>query len=431
MSKKMPPKGGTLSGEPPKGGTQNTGGTLSEGPPQSQSAYTVGDLIDVEIKKIVPRGFGLAFADGLTVFVALAVAGDRVRVRLMEIKGKTAFAEIEEIILPSPHRIVPPCSYVGRCGGCDFQQMTYEAQLGAKVGIIRDNLHRIGKIEYEEEIAVIASPKDFQYRLRAQWHIDGTSREIGYYMRNSRNVIAIEHCPILLPELDDRLQRVRADIDWASFRPEKGAIDVASGDAGAVSAFSADLDLGNKEVTLTAAGETYSFSAQAFFQGNRYLIESLIQTAIGDAEGENALDLYSGVGLFTLPLARRFRNVTAVEDYPLAVEFARRNVANAGLTNVEIVERATGGFLADIREADIDFALLDPPRFGTEKKTVLDLIRLRPKTVSYVSCDPSVLARDLRRFLEDGYTIESITAIDLFPQTHHVETIVRLRTRTE
>ena len=391
-----------------------------------QDMYTEGDIIEVEIKKIVPRGLGLAFVEGLTVFVALAVPGDRLSVRLTEVKGKTAFAEIEEIIEPSTDRIVPPCPYVGTCGGCDFQQMTYAAQLDAKIGIIRDNLHRIGKIEYEHDIPIVVSPKEFGYRLRAQWHIDGPNREIGYYQRNSRNLIAIEHCPILMPELDNELQRVRAEIDWSTFWPEKGAIDAACGDAGEVSAYSADLDLENNEITLTASGEKYNFTAQAFFQGNRYLIDSLIETAIGDASGTNALDLYSGVGLFTVPLARRFTHVTAVEDYPLAVEFARKNVANAGLTNVEIVERSTGRYLADQASADIDFALLDPPRFGTEKKTVLDLIRLRPRTVSYVSCDPSVLARDLRRFLDGGYTIERITAIDLFPQTHHVETVVRL-----
>ena len=395
-------------------------------PEDRTRVYSVGDRLEVEIKKIVPRGFGLAFADGLTVFVALAVPGDKVVVRLAELKGKTAFAEIEGVIEPGPDRIVPPCPYVGRCGGCDFQQITYSAQLEAKVGIIRDNLYRIGKIDYEHEIPVVPSPQEFGYRLRAQWHVDGTTREIGYYERNSRNLIAIAHCPILMPELDSELQRVRAAIDWTSFWPERGAIDVACGNGGDLSAYSADLDVENKEIDLTVAGETYTFTAQAFFQGNRYLLEQLIQTAIGGATGENALDLYSGVGLFTLPLARRFARVTAVEDYPLAVEFAHKNIANAGLTNVEMVEKAAGRFLAEQREADIDFALLDPPRFGTEKKTVLDLIRLRPKTVSYVSCDPSVLARDLRRFLDGGYAIEKITAIDLFPQTHHVETIVRL-----
>ena len=388
--------------------------------------YNVGDLIEVEIVKIVPRGLGLAFAEGLTVFVALAVPGDKVRVRLTEIKGKTGFAEIEEIIEPGPDRITPPCPYVGTCGGCDFQQMTYAAQLEAKVGIIRDNLHRIGKIDYENEIEVVASPAEFGYRLRAQWHIDANKRAIGYYERNSRNLVAIEHCPILMRELDQALQRVRAEFDWSNFWPEKGAVDAACGDDGAVSLYSPDVDLGDPEITLTAGGERYTFAAHAFFQGNKYLIEKLVDVAIGDVTGENALDLYSGVGLFTLPLARRYRHVTAVEEYPPAVEFADKNVANAGLTNVEIVRKPVGKFLTSY-SGSVDFVLLDPPRFGTEKRTVLDLIALRPRIVSYVSCDASVLARDLRRFLDDGYRIESITALDLFPQTHHVETVAKLR----
>jgi len=388
--------------------------------------YNVDDLIELEIKKIVPRGLGLAFAEGLTVFVALAAPGDKVTVHLTEVKGKTAFAEIEKVIEPGPDRITPPCPYVGTCGGCDFQQMTYAAQLEAKVGIIRDNLHRIGKIEYESEIPIIPSPAEFGYRLRAQWHVDPKKREIGYYERNSRNLVAIDHCPILTPELDDALQRVRAEFDWANFWPDKGAIDSACGDAGAVSLYSPDVDLGDPEITLSVGGERYTFAAHAFFQGNKHLIEKLVDLAIGDATGEKALDLYSGVGLFTLPLARKFAKVTAVEEYAPAVEFAKMNVANAGITNVEIAQWPVGKFLESI-SGPVDFVLLDPPRFGTEKRTVLDLIRLRPKVVSYVSCDASVLARDLRRFLDDGYEIESITALDLFPQTHHVETVARLR----
>ena len=389
--------------------------------------YNIGDLLEVEIKKIVPGGYGLAFADGLTVFVVLAVVGDKVKVRLNEVKGRMAFAKIEEIIAPAPERIDPPCPYVGRCGGCDFQQMTYAAQLDAKIGIIRDNLHRIGKIEYENEIAIIPSPHDFGYRLRAQWHVDGNKREIGYYARDSRDLIPIAHCPILASELDDTLQRVRTEFEWEKFWPDKGAIDAARGDENSISLHSPEIDLRNEEITITAAGERYTFAAGVFFQGNKYLIDTLIKTAIGDASGENALDLYSGVGLFTLPLARKFKKVTAVEDYSPSVNFARKNIANAGVSNVKIVEKPVGRFLGDHSAGNIDFALLDPPRSGTEKKTVLDLIRLRPKTVSYVSCDPSVLARDLRRFVDSGYTIESITAIDLFPQTHHVETVVWLR----
>lgn len=378
------------------------------------------------VEKLVPGGYGLAFAEGLTLFVALAVAGDRLRVQIREIKGKIAFAEVESVVEPATARIEPPCPYVGRCGGCDFQQMTYAAQLEAKVGIIRDSLHRIGKLDHEPEIPIISSSHEFGYRLRAQWHIDGNRREIGYYRRNSRDLIAIEHCPILTPELDATLQKLRAEIEWTEFWPDKGTIDAAIGDDGEVSIHSPELDLETAEISLVAAGEKYAFSADAFFQGNKYLIGKLIETATGGAEGQMALDLYSGVGLFSLQLSRRFRKVFAVEEFSPAVAYARKNTSNAGLRNVEIIERPVGRFLTEQKPGDVDFALLDPPRSGTEKKTVLDLIRIRPRAVSYVSCDPSVLARDIRRFLDGGYTVDSITAIDLFPQTHHVEAVVRL-----
>ena len=382
-----------------------------------------GEIVETTIEKIVPGGHGLAFAEGLTLFVDLAVPGDRLHVRLREVKGKLAFADIESIIEPAPSRIKPLCPYVGTCGGCNFQQMTYAAQLDAKIGIIRDCLHRIGKFEYESQIPVIASPAEFRYRLRAQWHIDGRTHEIGYYRRNSRDLIAIEHCPILTPELDETLQRLRSQVDWPNFWPDKGAIDAACGDGESLSVYSNELGLEGDEIKFSAAGEKYNFSANVFFQGNRFLVDKLIETAIGAASGDTALDLYSGVGLFTLPLARRFSKVTAVEEYGPAVDFARKNASS--FENIKMIEKPVGRFLADYSDGVVDFALLDPPRSGTEKKTVLDLIRIRPKAVSYVSCDPSVLARDLRRFCDAGYRVDSITAIDLFPQTHHVETVVR------
>ena len=392
-----------------------------------QQAVKVGDLIEVRIEKIIPGGYGLAFGEGFTVFVALAVVGDHLRVEVREIKGKIVYAEVHSIISPAPERIDPPCPYVGICGGCDFQQMSYEAQLNAKLGIIRDSLHRIAKLDYEDEIKIIPSPQPFQYRLRAQWHLSRDRRNIGYYRRNSRDLVAIEHCPILAPELDSTLGYLREAIDWPTVWADKGVVDAAAGDGGEVSLHSEELDLETEDITLTIAGEKYTFSAATFFQGNKFLLETLLDTAIGEAAGENALDLYSGVGLFTLPLARRFKTVTAVEDYAASVSHARKNAESAGRANINVVTKPVGRYLAEHNGGDIDFVLLDPPRAGTEKKTIYDLIRLSPREVSYVSCDPSNLARDLRRFLDGGYQIDSITAIDLFPQTHHVETIVRLR----
>lgn len=389
------------------------------------NTYKIGDELELKIEKIVPRGLGLSFVEGLTVFVPLAATGDRVRARIAEIKGKTAFAEITEVIEPSADRITPPCPYFGTCGGCDLMQLNYTAQLTAKVAMISDCIERIGKIKLEHEIRIIESPQQFGYRLRAQWHADPQTGEIGYYQRNSRNLVDIKECIVLVPELQAELDRIRGEMS-----PELAAgmmqIDAAAGDNGEVSTYSADLVEPTREIAHTSNGERLSFSARSFFQGNRFLIDKLVETAIGDAAGETALDLYSGVGLFTLPLGRKFKQVVGVEDNEAAVEFANANAVRAGLENIDFYAASVRRFLTSGEAPKADFVLLDPPRAGTEKETMNALIGLKPRRISYVACEPSILARDLKRFAESGYTIESVTAIDLFPQTHHVETVAHL-----
>jgi len=390
--------------------------------------YKIGGRIEVTIQKILPRGLGLAFAENLTVFVPLTAAGDKLRVRIVQLKAKTAFAEIEEVIEPSPERIEPPCPYFGRCGGCDFQQMNYGAQIEAKLGIIRDCLRRIGKINFENEIPMIASPKkEFGYRSRTQWHLDTRAEKLGYFKRNSHEIIDIDHCPKLVPELNETIANLRANLNWKGFWADRANIEAASGEGGSVSVYSPEIMEPIEEIAYTFGGEKYFYSAQSFFQGNQFLIEQMLETALKDAAGETALDLFCGVGLFTLPLARKFRQVIGVEENEQAVDFAEKNVANARLDNVQFVRDGVGEFLSGHNLENTDFVLLDPPRAGTGKATILDIIKLRPKQISYVSCEPSILARDLRIFLDDGYVIESITALDLFPQTHHVETVVRLK----
>ncbi len=381
----------------------------------------------MRIEKIVPRGLGLAFAQGLTVFVSLATAGDQVRVRLDEIKGKTAFAEVVDVLEPSADRVDPPCEYFGMCGGCDFQQMNYTAQLAAKIGIIRDCLHRIAKIEYDAEIPIISSPEGFGYRLRAQWHVNTEKKQIGYYRRNSRSLVDIQKCIVLAPELNAELDAMRRELPWGTFFADKFQIDAAVGTDGNVSIHSEELAEPAEEIEVAAFGEKFRFTAKSFFQGNRSMIDKLVETAIGKAKGETALDLYCGVGLFTLPLARRFANVIGVEESEDSIEFANKNAVNAGLSNIDLYPASVRDYLASEEAAKADFVLLDPPRAGTEKDTIMNLIRLAPGHISYVACEPSVLARDLKRFVENGYQIESITALDMFPQTHHVETVVHLK----
>ena len=391
--------------------------------------YTSGQTIDVEIKKIVPRGLGLAFAKDLTVFVPLAAAGDKLRVRLTQLKGGTAFAEIVEISEPSPARTDPPCRYFGTCGGCDFQHLKYSEQLSAKVAMLEDSLKRIGKIDLQQEIEIFPSPEQFEYRSRAVWHLDPREKTLGYFKRGSHDVVDIESCPIITPELNKVLHDLRQNIDWASFSGSRVAIEAASA-GGEISIYSNELIEPTNAIEFASGGEKYKYNARSFFQANQYLIGELVAAVIGGLEGRCAFDLYCGVGLFTIPLARKFERVFGVEGNLDAVDFARSNAAAAGIENTNFIAESVDGFLNSATGDDLDLVVLDPPRSGTEKGTIDRIIDLSPVAISFVACDPSFLARDLNHLIAGGYQIDSIKSFDLFPQTHHVETVVRLSRRS-
>ncbi len=382
-------------------------------------------VLEVEIERILPGGLGLAHAEGKTVFVSLAAPGDRVRVRVEREQGNVQFASIEEIIAPSPVRIEPPCPYFGRCGGCDFQQLTYEAQLAAKSEMIRDCLYRIARLENVPDIVVTPSPNDWRYRMRAMWQIDRELRAIGYYERGSRRICDVVDCAVLRPELQARLEEVRAT-EWYQFPPDLKHLDVVAGEEGV--SFAPDFaNFETRELSLSIRDEVYRYNAEAFFQINPSLLGPLIDFALADASGDSALDLYSGVGLFTLPLSRQFQKVTAVEANSVAVRFARRNLQDAGLDNARVIPAGVAEWFRSAPPRDVKFVLLDPPRAGAESAVIKGILDLQPPQISYVSCDPATLARDLRKLVAGGYTIRSICGFDLFPQTHHVETVVRLQ----
>lgn len=381
--------------------------------------------LEVEVERILPGGMGLAHAGGKTVFVSLAAPGDRVRVAVERRQGDVLFASIVEIITPSPVRVEPPCPYFGRCGGCDFQQLTYDAQLAAKAEMIRDCLHRIARLENVPEFVVTGSPNNWRYRMRATWQIDQDERTIGYYERGSRRVCDVVDCAVLKPELQEKLEEVRGT-EWSQFPPELKHLDVVAGENG-VSFAPAFAEFETKELALTVRGEVYSYNAESFFQINPSLLGQLIDFALRDASGETVLDLYCGVGLFTLPLARGFKNVIGVEANPAAARFARRNLQRAGLTNARVMTATVTDWFRSSNPGSVDFVLLDPPRAGAESAVIKGILDAEPREISYVSCDPATLARDLRKLLTGGYAIASIAAFDLFPQTHHVETVVRFR----
>lgn len=385
--------------------------------------------LEVEIERLLPGGVGLAHAEGLTLFVSLAAPGDMLRVKIDRVQGKVGFASIIEILKPSPVRVEPPCPYFGRCGGCDFQQLTYQAQLEAKVEIIRDCLQRIAKIETPREIPITPSANQWRYRARANWQVDSAAKLLGYFERGSNRVCDVEYCAVLNPELQETLEKVRAEILAETASRQFREIDAVVGNDG-VSVSPGVAGFGAATVSRRVGNETYYFSAEAFFQVNHELLEALIAAAIGDAKGKTAVDLYCGVGLFTLPLARRFERVTGVEAHPRATEFARRNLESAKLDNAEVVTLGVTHWLKHSRSFEpLDFLLLDPPRAGCENSVIAGILALRPRRIAYVSCDPATLARDLKKLIGDGdggYTLDSIAAFDMFPQTHHVETVAHL-----
>ncbi len=385
---------------------------------------------EVDIERLVPGGVGLGHAQGLTVFVSLAAPGDRVRVKVDKLQGSVAFASIVEILKPSPVRIEPPCPYFGRCGGCDFQQLTYEAQLETKVEIIRDCLRRIGKIDPPRRINIMPS-NPWHYRSRANWQIDNPAKLLGYFERGTNSVCDVEYCGVLVPELQQALERVRHDLKSGNSAASPKDINAVVGDDGisgspAFGGFAPDV------VRKRIGSETYSFTAETFFQVNHELLEPLIAEALSGIRGQFAIDLYAGVGLFTLPIARRFARVSSVESETGATEFAKRNLEAAGLNNVEVVNLGVAEWMKNSRPFEpLDFLLLDPPRVGCENAAIAGILALRPRKLTYVSCDPATLARDLRKFIDDDYVLDSIVAFDMFPLTHHVETVARLTARRQ
>jgi 23S rRNA (uracil1939-C5)-methyltransferase len=385
-----------------------------------------GESVEVRIERIVPGGAGLGHAGGRTIFVGLAAPGDLLRVRIEQTRGQVAFASITEVIEPSQSRVEPPCPYFGRCGGCDFQQLDYGAQLEAKVSIVRDCLRRIARIEPPQDIPITAPPDAWHYRARAQWQYDPLRRRLGYFERGSHRVCDVVECPVLVRPLQEALARLRQEMMDDSLPEETEFHAVAGAEGATLAPPPGPNDPG--EAGLRIGDFHYRFNAEGFFQINHELLPALIAAALEGAQGERAVDLYCGVGLFTLPLAQRFAHVTGVESSPTAIRYAGSNLSDAHLSHVSFECAKVSDWLRTNAPlgAPVDFLLLDPPRAGAEDDAIKSIITLAPKRIAYVSCDPATLARDLKHLTEARYRLDAVAAFDMFPQTHHVETVAHL-----
>jgi 23S rRNA (uracil1939-C5)-methyltransferase len=363
------------------------------------------------------------------VLVPYVLPGELASIRV----GDDVHARLVTVEEPSLDRVAAPCPYFARCGGCHYQHAPYEFQLARKVEILREQLRRVGKIDYQGEIGIISGPA-LGYRNRAQFHIE--NGRIGYRAARSHELIDVSECPISSPRVTEILKLLRERIHDPRFPRFVHSIEVFTNETEVqLNAIEADrpvartfYDWMGSTVAVdypasSLSSGSFRVSPRSFFQVNRFLIEKLVAHAIGDETGETALDLYAGVGLFAIPLARRFKNVIAIESGSAAI---RDLEVNAERANVQITgeQSRVEDFVARLEKAP-DFVLADPPRAGLGKSVVANLNRLAAPALTIVSCDPATLARDLAGLT--AYRIERITLIDLFPQTYHLEMIAHLR----
>jgi 23S rRNA (uracil1939-C5)-methyltransferase len=436
--------------------------------------------MDITIEKLIYGGEGLAHHDGSTVFVPFVLPAERVAVEAVEQKKKFVRGRVERILQAAPERVTAPCPHFGICGGCDYQHIPYAAQLGFKSEILRETLRRIGKIEWTGEITTHGSPP-WAYRNRAQWKVrplenpgpDGAASEagadgaanlgIGYFRANSTALCAVEDCSIISPLLLKTLLTLRTALAAGALprglREIEAFVDAADAKllltvtfAGFPSRAAEHAEsfrqvvpeiasllfhdpshdrmelYGPGFVEYSAGGLSYRVGHFSFFQVNRFLVEELAREVVEREEvGRLAIDLFAGVGLFSIPLAKHFARVLAVESNPAAARDLETNTRGKG--SIEVRSAEVEQFLKRNRERP-ELVVLDPPRAGMSPESVERLARLRPERITYVSCEPPTLARDLVLFRNAGYDCTEVHLFDLFPQTFHMETIVRLRKRT-
>jgi 23S rRNA (uracil1939-C5)-methyltransferase len=422
--------------------------------------------VNLTIEKMIYGGDGLGRnPEGKAVFVPFVLPGEEVDITILEEKTGFARATLNRLLQPSPARIEAACPYFGQCGGCHYQHTTYTTQLEIKSAILRETLQRIGKFAWTGEI-LVHSAEPWNYRNRTRMKVrTGEQFALGYHRMSSHNLLEVKQCPISSPAINRVMQHLWQLGEAGRVPQGITEIEVFADHADAalllevymlpgdtdLSEFVRDMQIrvpgikgisfftqppgrsstdlaalkqvfGETALNYQAGDKVLRVTAGSFFQTNRYLVRELVQAVVGDGSGGMALDLYAGVGLFAAHLAKRFQQVFAVESSPSSADDLEKNMPR----NVTAVRTTAEQFLPKCHNLRPDLVVVDPPRAGLGEKAATLLASLRVPRITYLSCDPTTLARDLRLFLDGGYRVEEVRMIDLFPQTFHIESMVRL-----
>ncbi|MBV9406045.1 MAG: class I SAM-dependent RNA methyltransferase, partial [Acidobacteriaceae bacterium] len=379
--------------------------------------------MDVTIEKLVYGGEGLARIDGQVVLVPFVLPGERVEIVTEQVKTGLLRGTVLEVLAPAPQRIIPRCEYFANCGGCQYQHSEYSFQLDQKREILRETFERLGGIRFEGEIQVLSGPEWF-YRNRIQLHFrDG---EAGFHRAGSRALCSIDHCDISSPVLNEvirKLQNAAKQSEWPRFLEsleiftnendiQLNIVESARPVAARFFEWCAGFvpNLARGPILYTVSGHEYQISRGSFFQVNRFLIDSLVTEVLRESSGKWAVDLYAGAGLFSVPLSHRFETVDAVERGIAASRDLQANAERAGRM-IRTVRTSAEEFLRQLSQAP-DLIIADPPRAGLGKEATAELLRVQPLKLTLVGCDPTTMARDLKKLVAH-YRIARLTLIDL------------------
>jgi 23S rRNA (uracil1939-C5)-methyltransferase len=428
--------------------------------------------LPLSIEKLVYGGDGLArlpadeHGRGKALFVPFVLEGEEVAVAVTEQKPGFARGRAEQILKASPFRVAPGCPYFQLCGGCHYQHAAYSHQLTIKTAILKENLRRIAKLELESEIHVHPSP-EWNYRNRARLKVrTAPDFALGYFKFNSHELLPVEQCPISSPLInraiavlwqayggeapspdldgiqeieffansDDTQLQVEAycgpDVSPSVAAEQAKELKALLSEVSGVAVFRNEVrspetiaGAGTPQLTYVTQHASYRVSAGSFFQVNRHLTDELVTLVTAGRSGRTALDLYAGVGLFSSVLSREFERVIAVESSPLSYADLRYNAPG----NVKAVQAMSEQYLKNVSgKLQPDLVVVDPPRNGLGERVVHALVSLGAPRMTYVSCDPATLSRDLGRLLNYGYRVEQAHLVDLFPQTYHLESVFHL-----
>jgi tRNA/tmRNA/rRNA uracil-C5-methylase (TrmA/RlmC/RlmD family) len=376
-------------------------------------SFAVGDKLTMTIEDIAFGGEGVGRVDSFVVFVPFVAPGEVVEAEVTETKKRFARARMLRILTPSDDRVEPACRYFGQCGGCQYQHLNYSTQLQLKHKQIGDLFQRIGHVTSDLIAPVIPCPKPYGYRnrimIRSQWDKFKQGLNIGFLRADSGLVVDLDECKIAEPALNEQIKHVRAH------PPPKGGI----------------------KVVLRVAPVGWRVPPDSFFQNNFFLLPRLVEEAgsrLRLAGTRHLVDVFCGVGFFSIELGHLVESFVGVELDRLAIKSARDNALSRGRTNGEFVAGAAEELLPALLSrwtAEATTVLLDPPRKGCRPETLQLLRRVKPAQIIYVSCHPATMARDLDALCTEGaFELVQVVPLDMFPHTQHVECVADLRSKS-